>query len=350
MWHGDRAFRDNSDLESSRFNLAAEAFRGIGIEPKAVIYNDEFRDEVKEQLVGLDAVQVWVNPIESGRDRSVLDVLLREVADAGVLVFTHPDTILKMGTKQVLIDTRKLPFGSGCFAYESIDEMRLKLPDRLTLGPRILKQYRGHSGGGIWKFCLAEPFSASASRKTNIRLRHAARGSVEEIVTFDQAVERMVPYFESFGRMIDQPYQERLVDGITRIYMVEERVGGFGFQAINALYPAPPGEDTKDAPQPGPRLYYAIDEPEFQTIRHLMESDWVHQLRDCFEIKTKDLPLLWDADFLFGPKDQNGKDTYVLCEINVSCVSPYPRWANSLMAETALRRLNNQDGDSAQNS
>jgi hypothetical protein len=41
-------------------------------------------------------------------------------------------------------------------------------------------------------------------------------------------------------------------------------------------------------------------------------------------IAVSDLPVLWDTDFLYGAKDASGDDTYVLCEINVSCVSPFP--------------------------
>jgi len=32
------------------------------------------------------------------------------------------------------------------------------------------------------------------------------------------------------------------------------------------------------------------------------------------------LPIIWDADFLYGPKTPSGDDSYVLCEINVSAV------------------------------
>jgi hypothetical protein len=47
------------------------------------------------------------------------------------------------------------------------------------------------------------------------------------------------------------------------------------------------------------------------------------------------LPVIWDADFLYGPKDAIGADTYVLCEINVSSVYPFPDDAlPSLAAET----------------
>ena len=36
------------------------------------------------------------------------------------------------------------------------------------------------------------------------------------------------------------------------------------------------------------------------------------------------LPAIWDADVLYGPKAPAGKDTYVVCEINVSTVWPFP--------------------------
>jgi len=49
-------------------------------------------------------------------------------------------------------------------------------------------------------------------------------------------------------------------------------------------------------------------------------------------IDTDRLPVLWDCDFLLGPKDELGKDTYVLCEINVSSVSPFPESAVMPMA------------------
>ena len=34
--------------------------------------------------------------------------------------------------------------------------------------------------------------------------------------------------------------------------------------------------------------------------------------------------MLWDADFLLGEKVSGDKEKYVLCEINVSSVSPFP--------------------------
>jgi hypothetical protein len=52
-------------------------------------------------------------------------------------------------------------------------------------------------------------------------------------------------------------------------------------------------------------------------------------------MRPQDLPVIWDADFLYGPKTAAG-DTYVLCEINVSAVWPFPPMAAPAIASAAL--------------
>ena len=55
-----------------------------------------------------------------------------------------------------------------------------------------------------------------------------------------------------------------------------------------------------------------------------MESEWTPQMMGVLDIGAESLPVLWDADFLYGPRTASGEDTYVLCEINVSSVIPFP--------------------------
>ena len=52
---------------------------------------------------------LWCNPIEGGRRRTRLMKLLRRVADSGALVSAHPDAILALGTKDVVVEMRDLP-------------------------------------------------------------------------------------------------------------------------------------------------------------------------------------------------------------------------------------------------
>lgn len=139
--------------------------------------------------------------------------------------------------------------------------------------------------------------------------------------------------------MIDQEYQERLAEGMIRCYLVHDTVAGFGHQAINALYPAPPGAPPAEAPQPGPRLYHPPTKPEFQALKRQLEQEWVPAMQKLLEIETRNLPILWDCDFLLGPKDAAGEDTYVLCEINVSSVSPFPESAISYIAQATAVQI-----------
>ncbi len=332
LYPGDRAARDRSDPAESRFAALFQAFAEAGVAAEPAIYHDDFADEVAAQLRGVDGVLVWHNPIESGRRRDRLDALLRELAGAGVFVSTHPDVILRLGTKDVLLDVRDLPFGSDVVRVDSLNKLAAELPQRLARGPRVLKQYRGHSGLGVWR---VEQVSGTPSLMT---LRHAQRGSEEEQVDMAALQQRLAPYFEpeAGGHMVDQAWQPRLVDGMVRAYLVADRVAGFGHQAINALYPSTVGEP---APAPGPRLYHPADLPQFQALKAKLETDWIAQLRQRVGLAQEQLPMLWDCDFMFGEPTADADQTYVLCEINVSSVSPFPPTAIAPLVAAVTARL-----------
>ena len=323
----------------------------LGVDAEPAVYHDEFRDEVLRQLMRVDGVLVWVNPLEDGRDRTVLDAMLREVAGSGVFVSAHPDIILKLGTKEVLYRTRDIGWGCDTRLYRSMDQLRRELPARLAAGEtRVLKQYRGNGGDGVWKIesvlnraadsvCAGEGLP---SEEMPIRARHARKGCVEETMRLGEFLERCAPYFAGDGRMIDQAYQARLPEGMIRCYLVHDKVAGFGHQAINALYPPAPGAPPESAPPPGPRLYHPPDRTEFQPLRHQLERQWVPALQRLLGIDTVQLPVIWDCDFLLGPRSSAGEDTYVLCEINVSSVSPFPDSAVEPVARATLERVQAQ--------
>jgi hypothetical protein len=310
LYPGDRAMRDRADPAESRFAALFAAIDAAGMHAVPAVWHDDFADEVREQLQQVDAVLAWCNPIEGGRRRDQLDALLQEVADQGVLVSAHPEAVRRLGTKDVLVETRGLPFGSDVHRIDSLAQLERDLPRRLDHGARVLKQHRGHSGIGIWRVERADG--------DVFRVRHAKRDSVEERIDFAALCERLAPYFEpdAGGHMVDQPWQPRIAEGMVRAYLVGDRVAGFGHQAVNALHP--------DAPQPGPRLYHDAEMPAFQGLRHQLESTWIAQLRECVGLNPGHLPLLWDCDFMFGDPTPAEPERYVLCEINVSSVSPFP--------------------------
>jgi hypothetical protein len=70
-----------------------------------------------------------------------------------------------------------------------------------------------------------------------------------------------------------------------------------------------------------------------------METEWVPEMMQLFGLTRDVLPIIWDADFLHGPRTATGDDTYVLCEINVSSVMPIPDEATAEIARLARERL-----------
>jgi hypothetical protein len=332
LYPGDRATRDRADPAESRFADLFAAFAQAGLPAQAAVYHEDFADEVEAQLRDADLVLVWCNPIQDGRRRDRLDALLRRLADRGVFVSAHPDAVLKLGTKDVLFDTRDLPFGSDVQRIGSLAQLAAELPARLRAGPRVLKQHRGHSGIGIWRVERVE------GDVPLLRVRHAQRGSEEEVMGLAALTERLAPYFQpaNGGHLIDQPWQPRLAEGMVRAYLVEDRVAGFGHQAVNALYPAAPGQP---APQPGPRLYHGPELAQFQGLKDLLEREWIELLRARVGLPRERLPLLWDCDFLFGERAPGGPERFVLCEINVSSVAPFPPAAIAPLVAAARARL-----------
>ena len=335
VWRGDRDARRNATPANNRFHRVFEELAAVGVHAEPAVYDEEFADDVREQLLAADGVLVWVDPIHQGKTREALDPLLREVAARGPWVSAHPDVILKMGVKEVLYRTKHLGWGSDTHLYRSPGEFRDAFPARLEAGPRVLKQNRGNGGQGVWKVELLSDFTGEASA---VRVLHAQRGSVPEVISLGEFLTRCEAYFGWGGCIIDQPFQPRLPDGMIRCYMAGDRVAGFGHQYIKALIEPPPEGPDSPAAQPGPRIMHGPDAAPFQVLRAKMETEWVPQMMQVLGIEKSALPIIWDADFLYGPRDASGVDSYVLCEINVSSCFAIPDEAPAAIAKLVLER------------
>jgi hypothetical protein len=328
LWRGDEAARRSAAPESGRFKAVFAALADVGVDAEPVVYEDDVIDAVRTQLATLDGVLVWVNPIHEGRSRANLDALLREVAARGVWVSAHPDVILKMGTKEVLHHTRAMSWGCDTALYRTAEAMRVELPVRLAAGPRVVKRNRGNGGQGVWKVEVL----ASAGNRSRVRVLDATKDASEEMA-LDAFFERCAEYFED-GSVIDQPFQARLSEGVVRCYMAGDRCAGFGHQKVKALIDAPAARA-----EAGRRLYSSNGDPRFQRLRRLMEEEWIPQMTSLLDIPTRDLPMIWDADFMLGPPGPDGTDSYVLGEINVSSVFPIPDEAPVEIARRVADRL-----------
>src|SRR6516165_10012231 len=327
LWRGDRAARAAATPHNNRYHPIFAELHTLGIDAEPAIYAEDLADEVRAQLMNVDGVLVWVNPLDDGRTRAQLDALLREVAARGVWVSADPDVILKMGTKEVLYRTRMISWGSNTALYQTPEAMRVELPARLAAGPRVIKRNRGNGGHGVWK---VEKFASSRNRPM-VRVLDATKDASEELA-LDEFLERCAEYFED-DCVIDQPFQARLSEGVVRCYMAGDCCAGFGHQKVKALVDAPAARA-----EAGRRLYSSNADPRFQRLRRLMEDEWTPQLTSLLDIPWRDLPMIWDADFMLGPPGVDGTDRYVLGEINVSSVFPIPDEASAEIARRVADR------------
>ena len=332
LWRGDLETRRVATPDNNRWQRIFAALAALHIQAEPAVYCEEAAGEVRDQLLTVDGVLVWVDPLSDGRTRFQLDAMLREIASRGIWVSTHPDVTQKMGVKEVLHTTRHLGWGTDTHLYRSFDAYQDAFPRRLAAdGPRVIKQNRGNGGQGVWK--------VQAASGGLVSVLEARRGSEPKTLALAEFMAGCAGYFVDDGCIIDQPFQERLPDGMIRCYMGADKVVGFGHQFIKALIPPPPEGAASPEAQPGPRIMHPAAAPEFQALRQRMEGEWVPQMMQLLGITRDALPIIWDADFLYGPPTAAGEDTYVLCEINVSSVMPIPEQAPAAIARLARERL-----------
>ena len=71
-------------------------------------------------------------------------------------------------------------------------------------------------------------------------------------------------YFADGGCIIDQPFQERLPDGMIRCYMATDHVVGFGHQFVTALLPPRLEGANSPSAQPGLRIMHPASAEAFR--------------------------------------------------------------------------------------
>jgi len=321
---------ERSVFTDDKYKLLAEYFVESGTNVETILYNNTKAERLREQLRRLDALLVWVNPIEQGEDRSMLDQLLIELHANGVMISTHPDTIMQLGTKRVLFDTRDMQWGSDVELYTTFQDFQERFLQSLKRSnTRVLKQYRGDGGNGVFKVHFED------SSMNRIKILHAKRNSTEETITTEAFFTSFKGYFDHGNPLINQDWNDHITNGIVRCYMTSDMVVGFGYQEINALYP---GEHGGVIP-PGKRYYFTENCALFSDLRQFMESTWIRELAHRFKLSKNDLPIIWDADFFINEVHTSSERTYSLCEMNVSCVSPFPESAIPKIYAEIERRL-----------
>lgn len=195
----------------------------------------------------------------------------------------------------------------------------------------------GNGGRNVWRVQLDEAGNAPAL-KTSVKVQEARQGSKSERISLAECLERWVPFLNDGGVLIDQAYQPQSSEGMVRCYVCGHRVVGFGHNLITALMTPTAIDTTSSTPQPMGRAMFGPEVTRFAALRKAMEDRWIPEMQRLLSIVDHDLPLLWDADFLFRPGEAISDGSYALCEINASSVAPFPPSAVQPVAAAAIGR------------
>ena len=325
-------------FSDDNFKGLAESLSESGFHVESVLYHHSRAKQLENDLERFTAALSWVNPkerLERGSDNLNLDDILLSISKKGVYVSTHPEIILKIGTKRVLYSTRNMDWGGDIDLYSDYEDFEKRFINSLDRSSvRILKQYRGESGRGIFKVRFKD-----FENKT-VSVIHAASSNEEQIFTKDEFHDEFRKYFEDGGLLVNQQWAQGITNGMVRCYLTGTKVSGFGYQESVALCPRSNDPEESKIRPTSRRFYFSEDCGLFQDLRKIMEEKWIPQLQQIHSISDESMPLLWDIDlFINDVNSQCPEKKYTLCEINVSCVSPFPPSCAAYMARALKEKL-----------
>lgn len=323
LWRGDPAAPNTPAPHEARLAPVIAALDRAGFAAEGVVWFDEAAAEIEAHLAAMAGVLVWINPLAQGRDRARVDATLRTLAARGVWISTHPDVTALMGTKEVLFTTRALGWGApDTDLYTAAGQFDARFWPRLNDGPRVLKPLRGNDGQGVMKI---------ARDGATLTVQHAHDDSVARLTQAQVAAQVHARLAQT--PLIDQPFNPNAAAGMVRCYLAQDRVVGFAEQH--------PRQDGPHAfAMNSAKTMHDAGVDAFADLRSAMETDWVPALQKVLGLARERLPALWDADFLYRPPHEvPAYGRFMLCEINVSCVSPFPPGAPAAVAEAVTQSL-----------
>ncbi|MDO5513391.1 Cj0069 family protein [Corynebacterium sp.] len=317
------------------------AIKEAGWHAEVVFYRPEWTEHLYEHVSqNFDGYISRVNPgnIPGGED-GYFDLLSR-LSESGLVGMSTPEEMMAYGAKDALVklkDTDLVPTDTA--AYYEVEDFHNTFPTSLSYGERVLKQNRGSTGSGIWRVQLADKELAASVEPgtalpldTKLKATEAVDNHTEtrELGEFMDFCDQYI--IGNNGMLVDMRFMPRIVEGEIRILLV-------GPHPVFVVHkkPAEGGDNFSATLFSGAK--YTYDSPE-------KWQDLVDMFAEARPVIAENLggdniPLIWTADFMLDT-DEDGNDTYVLGEINCSCVgftSELDMGIQELVAKEAIGRV-----------
>lgn len=293
------------------------ALQRRGWSAEIVFYADEHRGEVYRYVI--ENCAAYISRINPGNleDETGYFQMLRELVAHGVEGLPHPDAMIAYGAKNALTKLRDTPLvPNDTFAYYDFETFKSTFRKNVLMGERVLKQNRGSTGEGIWRVqALEQPASSDviggeAPLEMQIRCTEAKDNHVE-VHTLGDFIDFCAQYLTgNAGMIVDMPFMPRIVEGEIRVLMLRRK-------PVNIVHKKPADQADAFSATLFSGAQYTYQSPsEWPELVKMVDENLDDMM---LRLGGYAIPLLWTADFMLDTAP-DGSDTYVLGEINASCV------------------------------
>lgn len=294
-----------------------EAIKAAGWHSEVIYFHPDSAEEIFTRVSeNYDAYISRVNPGNiPGGEKGYFD-LLTKLAEAGLVGMSTPYEMMAYGAKDALVklnDTDLVP--SDTAAYYDVETFHNTFPTSLSYGERVLKQNRGSTGEGIWRVQVEDKSlelvpGTPLPLDTKLKCTEAVDNHTEirELGEFMDFCDQYI--IGDNGMLVDMRFMPRIVEGEIRILLV-------GPDPVFVVHkkPAAGGDNFSATLFSGAK--YTYDKPE--AWQELIDMFAAARPVIAEKLGGDNIPLIWTADFMLAD-GENGEDTYVLGEINCSCV------------------------------
>jgi len=334
----DKVAADESGVKH-RFDALAirDRFRENGVDLHIHAYSDSNASELAKRLIDEKYVAYLprVNPGEyHDFTKSKFYDFLRVLSNAGLIGFPAPDTLERMGGKDILYRVRHLFFGLPCTKkYLNREELLQGLLDNLENVPlntpvRVIKQASGSSCCGIWVVKVLNHGQGRDHPETILlSCQEMVDNHIEEFNVQSFADHCEKHYLHTPGSyMVDQKFLPRITEGEVRLFMGCDSV-------LELMLRLPNAGSLSCGSAHSTKAFPSLDDPEFSgLIKNFRET--LPSLREAVGMGNEQLPLLWCADFIRGEGT-----SFILGEINCSCVGFQPPHVQHGLVDSLGARL-----------
>lgn len=288
--------------------------KATGLDREIVFYRPNRKYELLEYLKE-NALSV-ISRINPGNLKEVDEYFqfLKALSNAGVDVHTHPDVMINLDFKDILAKLKGTKLGDDdTYFYHTYTDFVSKFPTDLDkYGIRVLKTNYGSTGEGVYLVSKKEDGSIFTVEAVNNDKFYF--DNIDEFLhKFKENFEpdnESAAYFQGKAGFVGCRYLERISEGEIRVLLVNDK-------PVSVVHKKPQeGEFSATLFSGAKYKYESPSDPKWKDVVKLT-TDGLKDLKPY--LSGRDYPLLWTMDYIMD-YDKDGKDTYVLSEINCSCV------------------------------